>query len=121
MTLDGWSEQHGETTRERRRLDGVVPAPGYTLDLRGRIIELNLAGAALIGRDRASLIGEPLAIALDATEPAALSLQLRRCGDLGEPVAGEFQLRAAGAVLDLHAVSVPVRDRGAVVAIRIGW
>ncbi len=99
------SRAHFET------LFDLAPLALYTLDLRGCIIEVNLAGAAMVGRDRGGLIGKPLLGLIDV-QPAAFWRHLRRCNDTGQRVASTLGFTTAnGDRRVVQMTSVPVLDR----------
>ncbi len=55
------AQQQLETTRDRLSdLYDFSPVGYLTLDKTGRILEINLTGSAMLGENRASIVGEPL-------------------------------------------------------------
>jgi PAS domain S-box-containing protein len=93
---------------------------GYCLLGRtGLIEEINLAGAALLGRDRRHLVGRPLIAVAGVVDKRALLAHLARCVDGGERVEDELTLEQGSRPLTVLITSVPIRlGNGTVVGCR---
>ncbi len=101
-----------EESRARfEELYDFAPIAYYTLDTRGCVLEVNLTGATMVGRDRASILGMPFNALISVQDPAAFWQHLRRCSEERKPVVTELQFVVDGGVeRSVQAISVPVRD-----------
>src|SRR5688572_23568813 len=75
-------EMQGTLEESRTRyaeLYDFAPVAYFTLDQKGCILEVNLTGASMIGRDRAQLIGMPFVSLVRVEEPGSFWTHLRRC------------------------------------------
>ena len=94
-----------------RYIDLYDSAPlGYaTLDQDGYVQEINLAGAKLLGAERDSLTGYPLADYVAPDDRNAFLDHLRQCVSQCVQVTSEFRLQAKdGRSVVVHARSIPV-------------
>ncbi len=117
------AQQRLETSRARYAdLYDFAPVGCLTIDGDERIQEINLTGAALLGRDRAGIIGRYFLLLLPLRERGAAVFHehFRRCMADGVQVDAELEFAPKGrAPLLLHMVSAPMRDTdGKVVACR---
>jgi PAS domain S-box-containing protein len=70
---------------------------GYcTLDLHGRILEINLTACTLLGVPRERLIGAPFATAAQLVQMAPFLTHMRRCAEAGKQVTSEMVLAPSG-------------------------
>jgi PAS domain S-box-containing protein len=101
-----------EASRDRyEQLHDLAPVAQFALDSRGWIGEVNRAGAALIGYDRAELIGRPLLSVARPADPEELWAQLRRCTEQRRTVVTDLRLITERAgTRDVHAVIAPAID-----------
>jgi PAS domain S-box-containing protein len=118
-------EVQGALEESRNRyadLYDFAPIAYFTLDRRGVVLEVNLTGATLVGRDRAQLIGAPFTALVALADPAQLWAHLRRCADTRAPVASEFAATIGAAAFHLRAVSSPATDHaGTPIAFRTAF
>ncbi len=73
-----------------------APAGYFTLDTRGTILEANLKGAALLGRDRADLPGLPFPDLVAPADQAAFAGHLARILETGQADTVEIRLARQG-------------------------
>ena len=101
-----------EASRNRYAdLYDFAPIAYFTFDPVGRVLEVNLTGATLIGREREQLIGAPFTALVDLADHTVFRTHLRRCADARVPVVTELALTTRrGVALQLRAVSSPVAD-----------
>src|SRR4051812_5756895 len=97
-----------------------APIAYCTLDRSGRIVEINLAGAKLLERDRADLVGRPLIACLAPASRAGFLNHLQHCVASRQPCAAELRLAVDGGEPTVVQVSsTPALDgAGDVVACR---
>lgn len=100
-----------------------APTAYYTFDTRGCILEVNLTGATMVGRDRAHLIGLPFLPLVGLENSEAFWAHLRSCSKTAAPVVSEFAFNGPGGrSLQVQATSTPVFDReGKTVAFRTAF
>jgi PAS domain S-box-containing protein len=98
----------------RAKLRDIAPVGLVTLDAKGTVLDTNRAGAALLGRQKWSLIKQRF-IALVAPEDRSIfSAELRRCVRLRVMVSGELSLRRSeGRLVVVQFASMPVLDHRA--------
>lgn len=88
-----------------------APVGYITLDYKGCIREINLTGAAMIGKERTQLIGAPLYIYVVKSDIKFFMDHLRRCKRSSEKVITELGLAAKnGAVIHVQLLSVPLHS-----------
>jgi PAS domain S-box-containing protein len=119
-------EMQGSLEESRSRyaeLYDFAPIAYYTFDENGCILEVNLTGATMVGKDRGQLIGMPFAPLVRMEDPAQFWAHLRRCAQSRAPVIGELAFAATRAGrIQVQAVSTPVLDaRGQPVAFRTAF
>lgn len=91
------SQQQLEEARDRYAdLYDFAPMGYLTLDSKGIILEINLRGAAMLGRERGRLIGMPLAPFLGAGESRTLFEHLARVFGSAERVSHELLFKSRG-------------------------
>jgi PAS domain S-box-containing protein len=109
------AQERLETSRARYAdLYDFAPVGCLTIDDEGRIQEINLTGAALLGRDRADIIGRKF---LGVVPPRDKAIEfhdhLRRCMDERSRVDMEIEFAPKGrAPILLHVTSAPMIDAG---------
>ena len=105
------SQQALEASRARYAdLFDFAPIGYMTLDPAVAVVEINLAGAALLGRERQDVLGRPFRMLLSPDPPDAMSEHVRRC------MAGSGQVRtdltavrrSDGVTLHLDVLSVAI-------------
>lgn len=90
----------------------LAPVGYATLDRQGRLREINLTGAAMLGGERANLIGKPLLLWLGADCRTRLHLHLKQVFASGERVVDELLLRGHnGAARNISVTSLAI-ERG---------
>ncbi len=70
-----------------------APVAYSTLDGWGKIEEINLAGAALLGLERGRLLGTPFLIHVDDSDHRVFLEHMRRCRERNEPVNSELNVK----------------------------
>ena len=108
------AQRRAETYRDRY-VDLYDHAPlGYaTLDEEGYIQEINLAGAAMLGSDRAELTGYEFAEHVVAADRATLEEHLRQCCVEHREATSELGLIAGqGRSITVQIHSVPIHSEG---------
>lgn len=90
------SQQQLEVARDRyANLYDFAPVGYLTLDRHGNILDINLRGATMLGRERLRLIGMPLMPLLLPGESTILADHLAQVFCLGEKVTHELKLNSA--------------------------
>ena len=91
------SHQQLEASRNRyAELYDSSPVGYATLDERGRIMEINLTGASMLGAERTHLAGTPFVSFIAPGEAAAFLNHIKRCFSQSEPAAAEVILLRRG-------------------------
>lgn len=91
------SQQHLEEARDRYAdLYDFAPMGCLTLDSKGIILDINLRGAAMLGRERGRLIGMPLLPFLGSGESRILFEHLARVFGSDERVSHELMFKSRG-------------------------
>jgi hypothetical protein len=90
------------------------------LDAKGRVLEINLTGAAMMRRERAAIIGLSLLSFVHLEDPALFWKHLALCSELREPVATVMRLSPRqNDPRTIQVLSTPVLDAaGRAVAFR---
>lgn len=105
-------ETLGELEESRNRyadLYDYAPAGYVTFDDKGRIADINLAGAALLGMERTRLIGMPMSIFVDKNSYKLFFDHLRSCKLTGKKVITELILTPKNAaVIQAQIISMPL-------------
>lgn len=119
-------EAHAALEESRSRyadLYDFAPVAYLTLDPRALILDINLTGATMLGRDRARLLGMPLPMLVKMDRPQALLSHLRRCTVTRTPTMSELRFTTPERTcIDVQMVSAPVIDAtGRVVAFRTAF
>jgi PAS domain S-box-containing protein len=98
----------------RAKLRDFAPVGLVTLDAQGTILDINRAGAALLGRGRWSLIKQRFVALVAPEDRSIFSADLRRCVRLRVMVSGELGLRRAeGGLVAVQFAGMPVLDQRA--------
>jgi PAS domain S-box-containing protein len=106
------TQQALEESRSRYAdLYDFAPMACLSLDRRARIQELNLAGAALLRRERSHLRGQPFAPFVDPQDVSRFLLHVRRCCE-GETLSTELTLRINKARVEVRLHGAPLDDGG---------
>src|SRR5687767_6859240 len=88
-----------------------APLPCFTFDENGCVLEVNLAGAALVGSERTRLLGAPFVSLVRLEEPPGFWAHLRACAESRGPAVHELSLVGSeGERLILQARSTPVTN-----------
>ncbi len=94
----------------------LAPIAYFTFDPTGVVLEVNHAGALLVGRSRDEILGLPFLGLVQTSEPGAFLTLLERSA-AGEPRAAcDLRLQSAAGHVDVHAVGTPLPDPGGSVA-----
>lgn len=89
-----------------------APVAYLTLDLDGRIIELNLTACTMLGREREKLIGLSLPQVAPMREPHVFWSHLSRCVETGGRTVSELSLNTQGSgPITVEMVSTPATSR----------
>lgn len=101
-----------EASRNRYAdLYDFAPIAYFTFDQRGCVLEVNLTGATMIGRDRAQLIGAPFPSLVGLADPPQFWAHLRRCAVARVPVVTELELSGRpSAAMQVRVITSPVAD-----------
>jgi len=104
------AQQKLEQARDRYAdLYDFAPTGYVTLDAKGRICEINLTGAALLGHERAELLGKPFSLWVARETLPAFLCHLRDVSATQEKVVGEIDIRcASGEVRHVSVASVAI-------------
>lgn len=109
-------ETLGELEESRNRyadLYDFAPAGYVTFDQRGCISEINLAGAALLGMERARLLRIPMSVFLDKGSYKLFFDHLRTCRLTGQKVITELKfIPKNGAAIHAQIISMPLPGAG---------
>jgi PAS domain S-box-containing protein len=97
-----------EARRRYVDLYDLAPVGYFTFTRQGRVQEVNLAGAQLLGRDRQRLYDRPFAAAARLADPGRFLLHLERCFAGDRRVTAELTLRVGGRAIDVQIDSVPL-------------
>ncbi|MDP2275043.1 MAG: GAF domain-containing protein [Archangium sp.] len=100
-----------------------APLPCFTFDENGCVLEVNVAGAALVGGDRSRLIGAPFASLVHLEEASGFWSHLRECAESRSPSKSELSLATPeGGRVTLQTLSTPVLSAaGRVIAFRTAF
>ncbi len=113
-------EQNRELRESREALEAsrsryadlfdFAPIGYMCLDRSGRIVELNLTGAKLLGHDRLTILGKPLRAVVRSDVSREISDHVRQCLTSRDTVRAEigFVRKADGAHVQVQAVSAPI-------------
>lgn len=105
------SQQLLEEARDRYAdLYDFAPVGYLTFDDKGKILELNLCAAAMLGRERSRLMGVPLVPFLAPGDSRTLFGHLAQVFDSQDKVVHEFRLKSRGAtpmVVHMESIKVP--------------
>lgn len=108
----GQKERLEEATSRYADLYDFAPVGYCTLDLEGRIREINSTAATLLGAPRESLLGRPFSAAAPLEDARPFRAHMERCRSERGRVTSEVSLRAAmHGAQELRVVSDPVLDR----------
>lgn len=99
-----------EQSRDRfRELYDFAPVAYFTFDAHGRVQEVNLTGATMVGRDRERILGLPFLDLVRMQAPSVFWEHLERCAERGRPVVSEMQIALPRAgVRDVQVATAPV-------------
>lgn len=105
------AQERLEEARDRYAdLYDFAPMGYLTLDETGRILEVNLTGAAMLGDERANLIGKPFPARLTPSDSRLFFLYLNRVfhSTGGSNLVTEVKIRLNGAEHDVRLESAPL-------------
>ncbi|MEK6302034.1 MAG: PAS domain S-box protein [Acidobacteriota bacterium] len=102
-----------EVSRDRyASLYDFAPIGYLTLDDKGRIEEINLTGAMMLGRERARLMRKPLVAYVAKADAGNFMEHLRRCVQTGEQASVELDLALRGdRAIRVQLLSVPTLEK----------
>lgn len=121
--LDAQAELEASQARYADLYD-FAPVAHFTLDPTGVIKEVNLAGAALVGHERANVVGYPFLAFARMDDPSLFWRHLRRCFEERRPVTGELRFSTVRGFVETQVISAPVlhlNGDGDVVALRAAF
>ncbi|BAN34775.1 multi-sensor signal transduction histidine kinase [Sulfuricella denitrificans skB26] len=107
------AQQRLEEARDRYAdLYDFAPIGYLTLEGAGRILEINLTGAAMLGDERANLIGKPFSARLARKDSQLFFLYLNRVFHSvgGSNIVTEVKIKRGDAVVDVHLESAPMKS-----------
>jgi PAS domain S-box-containing protein len=87
-----------------------APLPYFTLGHDASILEVNLAGAALVGRERSTIVGKPFDSLVSLDDSTAFSAHLCKALASASPVSDELSFTSDAGHVTCQVVSVSVRD-----------
>ncbi len=101
-----------EESRDRyTELYDGAPVGYLTLNERGQILQINLTGAAMLGRDRAYLLNQPIAAFMHPMERRSLSTYLRQVLQFQQKVVRMMHIKILdGSALDVRLEGIAVAD-----------
>ena len=106
------AQEQLETSRERYvELFDFAPMAYLTLEGDGRIVEVNLAAARMLGFERSSLIGRRLQAVVGMSDPLGFRAVLRDCAEQKHEARTEFSFRTTSQqsfTVDVAMLPVPV-------------
>jgi len=105
-------EAQGQLEESRSRyvdLYDFAPIPYVTFDSNGVVLEINLTGAVLFGRERRAVIGKPLTLLARLDHPEVFALHIRRCLVSNIPVTAELALTTEQGAMQFVLVSSSVK------------
>ncbi|MEJ7732914.1 MAG: ATP-binding protein [Polyangiaceae bacterium] len=105
-------EAHAEVAESTARyadLYDSAPITYCAFDAQGALLEINLTGAAVLGRSREALLGLPFVASARVERPAAFFEHVGRCFAGEARVVSEVELTAAAGPVVMEMVSTPVR------------
>jgi PAS domain S-box-containing protein len=106
-------EELEEARSHYEDLYDFAPIAYFTLGQDTSILEVNLAGAALVGRERSAIIGKPFGSLVRLDDSMAFSAHLGKALASASPVSGEVSFASDAGHVTCQAVSVGVRaERG---------
>ena len=112
-----------ESRARSAELFDCAPLPCFTFDENGCVLEVNVAGAALVSSDRSHLIGAPFASLVHLDEATGFWSHLRECAESRSTSKSELSFSTPeGGRVALQALSTPVLSAaGRVVAFRTAF
>lgn len=114
-----------ETSRARYAdLYDFAPVAHFTFDPSGVVKEVNLAGAALLGRERANVVGYPFLAFVKMDDPSAFWRHLSRCHEERRSVTDELTFSTRRGHVEAQVITAPVlhpNGDGEVVACRAAF
>jgi len=87
-----------------------APIPYFTLGHDASILEVNLAGAALVGREPSTILGAPFGSLVHLDDSMAFSTHLCKALASASPVSGEVSFTSDAGHVTCQVVSVSVRN-----------
>ena len=120
VRLEAENRELREACREREasgvnhaNLHDLAPIGLVTLEVQGTILEVNRTGAALLGRDKLSLLGRRFTLLVAPEDISEFTMSLRRCLRSRQMVSGELSLRKPeGGLVVVQFAIMPVLDGG---------
>jgi PAS domain S-box-containing protein len=88
-----------------------APIAYCTFDRDGVVLEINLTGAALLGEDRARILGRPFRALVRLDDPDALLAHIRAALATPQSTTGEIAFSTAHGPCIARLISIPARDR----------
>lgn len=101
-------EELEESRNRYAALYDFAPVGYVTLDGKGRMQEINLTGASMIGLERSQLIGTPMLVFIVKSDVKLFLDHLRRCNRTNEKVITELSIKVKnGTPVQVQLLSVP--------------
>ncbi len=96
--------------RHYAELFDSAPIPYFTLGQDASILEVNLAGAALVGRERSTIVGTPFGSVVRLDDAMAFSTHLCKVLASASPVSEEVSFTSDAGHVTCQVVSVAIRS-----------
>ncbi|HEX7837378.1 MAG TPA: ATP-binding protein [Kofleriaceae bacterium] len=106
-------ESQGQVEESRSRyadLYDFAPIAYCTFDRNAVVLEINLTGASMLGRERSNIIGRPFRVLARLDAPEALIAHIRAVFEVSIPTIGEISFSTARGPRVVQLVSTPARD-----------
>lgn len=104
-------EELEESRNRYADLYDFAPVGYVTLDRKGCVRQINLTGAAIIGKERTQLIGAPMYVFVIKNDIRLFMEHLRRCKRTNQKVITELGLKSKNdAVVQVQLLSIPLQS-----------
>jgi signal transduction histidine kinase/PAS domain-containing protein len=87
-----------------------APIPYCTFDRSGIILDINLTGASVLGKERSQIVGYPFAVIACVSDVKAFVRHIRNALESPVPVMASLTVSSPRGPLDFHVVSAAVTD-----------
>ena len=106
------SDMQGQVGESCRYVDlyDIVPIPYCTFDRDGVVLEINLAAASMLGKERSRIIGKPLPAVVRLGDPDSFVRHIRDSLEAAIPVLSEITFSTEREPVEIQLVSTAVRN-----------